>query len=226
LRVWTSEVSRLPGDHRVAVVIGETGPGQRHVGLAYRPTAASEPKFLHLAWHHDLRDDERVSSKYRCVLLADVPPALHPTIVAQCKLSAQADRRGLPYGFGYSPVAVSREEATGRLLLEGASGLTCATFVLAVLELANVRLAELGAWQDRDGDDGWKEWVIRQLEEDGASSIHVAAVRADRGHVRVRPEDVAGAASQIPIPAEFERATARGLEILSELLSVAPWRAR
>lgn len=214
----TLAASSLPSEHRAAIAITEPRPGQRHLGIAYRVAAGSEPRLLHLAWHRALRDDEHVGGRYRCVLLADVPPAMQPVIVAQCKRSSEADSEdGLPYGFGYTPSSVHRDESTGRLLIEGASGLTCATFVLALLEVSGVRLADLDSWQDRDGDDAWKEWVAEALQQSGASEAHVAAVRNDSGHVRVRPEDVAGAATAGPLPVGFAVAISRGAEILTEL---------
>ena len=214
----TCNVSQVPPEHLAVVVIGEPRDGQRHLGIAYRPAARAEPRFLHLAWHHTLKDDGAVGAKYRCVVLSGVPLALQPTIVAQCKRSAAADQTiGFPYGFGYEEATVTRDAATDRMLIEGASGLTCATFVLAILGLANVQLVDLSTWEGRDEDGDWKAWVVEQLEQSAASAAHVARVRADSDRTRVRPEDVAGAATEEEIPVSFQRASARGREVLTEL---------
>jgi hypothetical protein len=180
-------------------------------------------RFLHLAWHRWLRDDDGVRDTYRCLPLAAVPSVLEPTIVAQCKRSAAADRTGIPYGFGYEPVSVSRDPTTDALVLRGPSGLTCATFVLALLELANVRLADLTGWGDREGDAEWKTSIVEALEENGVDEAHVAAVRADTDHARVRPEDVGGSATVSPLPASFVDASQRGSEVLAELPGPATW---
>ena len=208
----------IPSDHLAALGIGEPRAGQRHIGILYRARAGNPPRFLHLAWHLNLRDNDNLPTKYRCALLRDVPTLLHPTIVAQCKRSAEVDTlQGLPYGFGYKPTTVHRKSDGGALVIEGASGLTCATFVLAILQVANVQLVDLSTWMDREGDDSWKEAIIAQLAAAGASEEHMAAVRDNKHEVRVRPEDVAGAATEVLRPVSFEPAVQKGLQILREL---------
>lgn len=142
---------------------------------------------------------------------------LVPTTRADALVRSARTDRWRVHGRGavqaYSPAAVTRDEDTGRLLIDGASGLTCATFVLAILEVASIRLADLSTWAGREGDDVWKAWVVGQLEESGGPAEHVAAVRADKDHVRVRPEDVAGAATEKPVPVAFNSGISRGSEI-------------
>lgn len=203
----------------MAIAVAEPEPGQRHIGILYRPEALASPRFLHLAWHHRLCDDGNVEPIYRCVLLVGVPRMLEPTIVAQCKRSAASDRTGIPYGFGFQPTMVTRDPTTGALLVHGASGLTCATFVLAILELANVHLVDMATWKDRDGDAAWKDKILLALRRHGADDAHLAAVRADFGAVRIRPEDVGGAGTVSPLPSAFTAATARGALVLEELRS-------
>ncbi|MCA9585782.1 MAG: hypothetical protein KC657_10535 [Myxococcales bacterium] len=206
---------------RALVTIRAIGEGQRHLGLAYRPEVDAPFRMLHLAWHMCLRDDAEVGSSYRGVEIVGIPPELAPTIVAQCKRSAVADRHGLPYGFGYRPSSISRDPASGAIVLRGASGLTCATFVLGLLQLAGVELVALERWRDREGDDEWKMRIVGALAEQRADAAHLAAVQRDTHHVRVRPEDVAGAATVDDLPAGFEVAVARGCEVLAELYACA-----
>ena len=215
--VWTVTVAEVPLNRRAVLGVGEPRKGQRHIGIAYRTEASAPLRFMHLAWHHDLRDDDQVRDIYRCVILADVPAELEPTIVAQCKRSSAADAKGIPFGFGYQPLSVTRDPVTDALRLRGPSGLTCATFVLAMLELANIRLADLSSWQDRQGDAEWKAGIVEDLDDRGADPAHVEGVRSDRNHTRVRPEDVAGAATVSPLPASFTSAVVRGASIVDEL---------
>lgn len=214
--MWTTDVSQLAAEQRIAIAIAEVYGGQRHVGILYRPAAGAPPRFLHLAWHNDLRDDETVQAKYRAIAVVDVPLALQPTIVSQCKRSGAADVLGLSYGFGYRPSGVERDPVSDRMVLRGPSGLTCATFVLAIFGLANVNLLDLDQWTDRAGDDEWKDHVIAGLERAGADPAHVEAVRNDRQHARVRPEDV-GAGATSPLPAGLAIVVARGAALLTEL---------
>ena len=217
--MWTVAPSKIAPGHRAAVAISQVDATQRHLGIAYRPDARTAPRLLHLAWHRDLRDDENVTDNYKCVLFADVPLALHPTIVAQCKRTAEADLRGgLPYGFGYTPTAIKRDSESGCLVIDGPSGLTCATFVLAILGLAGIDLVAIDTWQDRPDDEAWKNKIIERLKP-YATVAHIEAVQRDRRHVRIRPEDVAGGATGSPLPTAFTTASVRGMEILDELSS-------
>jgi hypothetical protein len=217
----THDVANL-GDALVALAIGATGEDQRHIGVLYRSASTDPPRFLHLAWHLNLSDDESVPEGFRGVLLSDVPVALQRTIVAECKRSAAADTlAGLPYGFGYQPTLVERA-GDDRMVLRGPSGLTCATFVLAIFDLASVSLADLDSWQDRCGDQEWKDHIIATLAKTRwATEQHIEAVRRDKDRVRIRPEDAAGCASATPLPAGFAHAVAEGTAILEELGSSA-----
>ena len=201
----------------MVIAIRRVGEDQLHTGIAYRPEEEAGFRLLHLAWHLDLQATEPIPSAYRFVELADIPAALHPTIVAQCKRSEFADMpRGLPYGFGYSEAKVARN-ANDELVITGASGLTCATFVLGILGLARIHLLDLDTWQNRPGDDAWKRHIIRALVHARAEPSHVAAVREDTDHVRVRPEDVIAGATCEPLPASFGYANSMGSNIRDAL---------
>lgn len=208
----------MPADASIAVAIKRVNGGpQLHVGIAYRPDQGALWRFLDLAWHHTLRDEE-LDDTYGCVLLAALPALLAPTVVMSCKLTArQKQRNQLPYGFGWRDGAMV-QDAQGVLTLDaGVAGLTCATFVLAQLDLSNFRLIDLVTWQPREGDDTWKQWVIDMLRDNGASAEHIRQVEANAHHVRVRPDDVAGAASVLPKPVAFAEATRAGAEVRAAL---------
>jgi len=209
--------STLPADATIAVAIKAARGEQLHVGMAYRPDRGEPWRLLHLAWHHTLRDDE-LDDTYGCVLLAGLPALLAPAVVMSCKLTArQKLRNQLPYGFGWRDGALV-QDAQGVLTLDaGVAGLTCATFVLAQLDLSGLRLVELETWAARPGDDAWKQWVIDMLRDHGASAEHVRQVQASTHHVRVRPDDVAGAASALPKPVAFAEATQAGALVRAAL---------
>lgn len=216
----TVAIDTIPVAEVLALFIGEPSVGQRHIGLAYRPRRAAPLRFLHLAWHKNLRDDATLGSRYRGVMVAAVPRALHETIVAHCKRSAKADLdpQHLEYGLGYPRATIRRDGSTDVMIVENASGLTCATFVLAIFKLAGRELVDTVSWKDRDGDVEWKANVVAFLTESlPEASERVVKLRADKDLVRVRPEDVAGAATASAHPVGFDVATAAGDSILSEL---------
>jgi len=74
-----------------------------------------------------------------------------------------------------------------------------------------VRIARIAltTWKDREGDDAWKDRVIAHLTA-RRTSEDLEAIKRDKAHVRVRPEDTAGSATVIPLPAAFDDAVQRG----------------
>jgi hypothetical protein len=97
-------------------------------------------------------------------------------------------------------------------------GLTCATFVLAVFHQAGLPLVRYDSWPvNRPGDAEWQESIVNLLERTGAAPEHIAKVKTEIGAVRYRPEEVAGAATSVSIPAEFPSASERAQEILLKL---------
>lgn len=208
--------SNVPDSAIAAVAIKRVAGEQYHVGLVYRPDAGAPLRLLHLGGHHRLKD-EVLRNSYSCVLLAGLPRTLAPTVVMNCKLAAEApENRHLPYGFGYQVDSVRQDPATGVITLHGPSGLTCATFVLAILDVAGFILLDLGTWQERPGDHEWKDFVIAELERTWASAEHVESVRGDRSHTRVRPDDVAGGAD-VGANVDFDSATRAGAAIRGAL---------
>lgn len=211
--------SNVPDSAIAAVAIKRIQQSPReqyHVGLLYRPDAGAPPRMLHLGWHHQL-NDAVVGDSYACVLLTGLPKLLAPFVVTTCKLAAAApENQKMPYGFGYQVNSVRQDPTTGVITLHGPSGLTCATFVLAMLDVAGFVLLDLATWEAREGDERWKDAVLDLLEQHGASPEHVESVRADRSHTRVRPDDVAGGAD-IGANIDFVTATRAGAVIRAAL---------
>ena len=220
----TVALDEIPSKEVLAFFIGEPSRGQRHIGLAYRPRQGSPLRFLHLAWHKDLRDDEVVDPKYRGVLLRAVPAVAHVAVVAQCRRAARADLdpQHIQYGLGYLQATIRRDLGTDVMVIENASGLTCATYVLALFDLASLELLDVGTWEDREGDAEWKANVVEHLSaQPAADSKRIAQLQNDKALVRIRPEDVAAAATASRAPVGFADATPAGEAILCELHALA-----
>lgn len=202
---------------QAVVAIKRVDGGRLHIGLAYRPDQGAPLRLVHLGWHHDLRDHE-LDSAYRCAQLAGLPPLVGPTLVMKCKLTAkELAKNRVAYGFGWRPGSVTQDENGVLTVAEAVSGLTCATFVLALLDLVNYTLVDLASWEDRDGDEAWTAWVLDMLKQTGASEAHIEKVRtAAAGELRVRPDDVAGAASVSKPPASFADATSAGAHVRAD----------
>lgn len=189
------------------VAIMPTGPGRWHAGMLHRATEGTA-YLLHLAWDQDLRNAPP-SNEYAWVQL-DLPPARLLSIAAMCRRIAKlhaSPRGGLPYAFRYRETAFSTD---GRIPLgKSEHGLTCATFILAVLRSTGIDLLRLAEWPRREGDVERHRELLDMLRRDPrVAADHLAAVAAEESCVRYRPEEVVAAASSADLPLSFVDACA------------------
>lgn len=193
----------------VGIGIRKTAASSWHVGLLH--VQEELPWFLHLAWHLDLRNECFEQSRHAWVLL-DVPPGRIRTIAAYFRRVWKRNQsRGVPYGLRYDATSFHDD---GRLLLGPTEhGLTCATFVIAVLRGARINLVDVSSWPQRTDDIVWHETVVETLRKHGAAESHIVAVEGEIGCARFRPLEVAGAASRGKLPAHFNVAASAALEI-------------
>lgn len=218
-RVFTQEQRAVAEINHVAIAICAvpSTSEQRHIGILHKESDSSDVKLLHLGWHYDLRDNTP-GSHYLWVDPAIPTPRLRQ-VAARCRQVFRANPNSIPYAF--SPSNDCFDDQTSKFLLGPTRhGLTCATFVLAVFETAGLRLAKHETWPDeRAGDHEWQESIIADLENGTppASPEHIAAIRDEVGSVRIRPEEVAGAATVSELPADFNIAAERADEILQRL---------
>lgn len=202
--IWLHFLPDVPleGLRSAGVAITLTGPGRWHAGMLHRPQE-EVVNMLDLANDHWLRNSPP-SNKYAWVQL-ELPAVRLLSVAAMCrriaKLYASPARR-LPYAFRYIETIFSVD---GKMLLgKSEHGLTCATFILAVLKSAGVDLLKLGEWPQRDGDvDRHRELLAMLQGDSNVSRAHIAEVAAEVRCVRYRPEEVVGAASSAQLPVSF-----------------------
>jgi hypothetical protein len=104
------------------------------------------------------------------------------------------------------------------------SGLTCATFVVALMRRAGFRLIDVGTWKSDNEDAALKAWAINRLRASlGPDHPHVEAMARQDTLYRVRPGDVAGAGqvASAQWPVSFDIARAGGVGILRALQSIS-----
>ena len=85
---------------------------------------------------------------------------------------------------------------------ESASGLTCATFVLAVFASEGYNLINTTEWPHRPEDEEWHKSIIDTLIYFKAEAEHIANVLSEKGCARFRPEEVSLSCAYTPLPAE------------------------
>lgn len=187
----------------------------KHIGMLCRDSADKRLRFIHLAFHEDLRLEDDAT---KCFLWVEAKLEDESANVA----AAQARRvyrrysaGGVPYGFSpyggyFGPQGEIRWTAPG-------NGLTCATFVLAVFDAAGVRLVTGDDWptpDDRPEDKQFQQEIVELVRERStATASHVLGMVADIGQVRIRVLEVAGAVAADAYPANFVTAAALGVQL-------------
>jgi hypothetical protein len=209
---WVRDLEDAPSETFVGIVVGVTDRDVPliHTGVAYRDSGAAPPRMLHLAFHAIVKDEAlpHESVHYYCSFLG-IDEDRAAALAGFCRRVA---RRGVrvPYGVLYDGGRVADDgtvELAGRTV-----GLTCATYVLVVLEWGlfggTGQLLDVASWQPRDDDRPWHEHIVDLLRDfrvrhpDLITDEHIRAVAAEKGCARFRPEEVAAAAA-LPWPASF-----------------------
>jgi len=216
-RVHTIEEKALEQMGAAALLVGTSGPNQRHIGLLHRGADGAPIYFLHL------EDDRRLTNGLPLPGHAWVEPNIHrrrlPQLAAICRLVWRANERdGIPFGFGLPADCI--DEENGQFLLGPTRwGLTCATFVLAVFHRAGLQLVDYSSWPaDRAEDQSWFAKILTYLKRTVPDPERIPDLAQIVGiAVRFRPEEVAGAATATPRPVDFQTASERGAAIRARL---------
>ena len=183
-------------DH-IAVCIQKISDEQRHLGIFYKDDETDKVRFLHLAWHYMLQDEEApLQARW---VESNLNSTLRKQLWAYISMLASSPTR-IPYGFeNYSQ---SIDPNTGIYLKTGAGeGLTCASFVLAVFDAHGLQMINQLNWPNREDDENWQKDIIKILEGRlshpnpnlRVSQEHIEGMKQSMGFVRIRPEEVAGA---------------------------------
>ena len=185
-----------------------------HVGVLQR-TDGQPVRVVHLAFHHLLKE-EAASDRWGWVETDIVDDKLRLVAAFARRVHRSHQDGKVPYALR---LAATRLNHQGRLLLGTSErGLTCATFVILVFREMGVDLIDPYTWEQRS---------VERVAEDTAAQIalvdllrkmdptHAAAVEAEVGCLRFRPEEVAAASANPPRPVEFGRAEGFGRRVVS-----------
>lgn len=202
----------------VSIAVKCLGNNNFHCGLIYKNPEDGIAKFLHLAWHYDLRSEE-IPAGYHWVV-----PKLHPTrqTIASAYFAHLYDRtkeHPIKYGLMYNgktQFTPTYEYIVG----DDCSGLTCATFVLAAYKAVGVTLVDLLAWEERPSDQEWHEYIIDMLTKYGAESEHISRVKLEKGCARFRPSEVTASLTFDPQPADSLLIQERGAKFEVKLKDI------
>ena len=144
-----------------------------------------------MAFHHDLRDEEFDGTYWWSG--TGLTTEEEKFLAAISSLVHEGDP-SIPYGFQVTGEVFDQSgNYTERPIGEG---LTCATFVLAILRTYGFKPMDMNTWESRDEDAQWQQTILAALEENGAEQSHIEEIRRGGPSLRCRPEEVVGAASQ------------------------------
>lgn len=204
----------------VAVSFERADANQNHAGLCIRE--GTDPATLvELQWHHRLEVGP-VREPVRLAVL-DIDPLRLPAVVGYIRSVGLNPKDRIPYG-----VALPDDcfDATSGAWLLGPTGrgLTCATFVVAVLRATGLKMLDLGTWQLRADDEVWRQRIIAALRRDPANRQQADHIEREGTCARFRPEEVAGA-GLVPAsgwPVGFAEAVSRGATVVAAAPSPSP----
>lgn len=172
--LWRMQLLHPPNSPPVAnyssIAIGIAGccitndKSQKHVALIYR-NDLQLPWLLHLGWHRILcHEPWSGHDKYHWVELSSVDIELQETFADWAALVANAATDAtIPYSVVFSPY--KNFGANGQYInRKDGSGLTCATFLLAIFDDFGLPLVEISTWPHlRKEDSQWLKKILKSL---------------------------------------------------------------
>jgi len=192
-----------------AIISRDPNNNLLHTGIYFK-TAENRVCILHLGWENSVLTAGHWRQGRRLWAAPPVAQERLDGIAARCELILDGFResRTFPYGFGYPDAEIDR--TTGRCVSgEGARGLTCSTFVLAVFKTQGILLIDEANWPTRKRADLRFVRFVRRIVARGPSpKIHLRIVRrlergVQKGRIRFRPEEII-AAMRFTMPATFD----------------------
>jgi hypothetical protein len=229
---WLREPLSLPAASGstvgVAIAVSDPERDQLHIGVLHAHDYP--PEVLHLSWHFKT-DNDRLphdALSFWWVEL-DLPADRSSAVAGLCRriikrVRAKDDGHLIPYGLIYRG---GRFRSDGRVeFAAGEIGLTCATFVLAVLSGAGIGLLDLPTWPERPQDLQWHAHIVRSLRETkerrrNVSDEHIAGVEREAKCARYRPAEIAAACSLTREQIPFDDVESLGAGVASVLLAYA-----
>jgi len=189
-----------------------------HTGVLYRGSSDTVYS-LHLVGHWDFQTDKPKGNEW-CIKL-NVPQARLPAVTAFLR-RVQKNHSRIPYGFSSAEQAWFNSVTGGLRDAVIGEGLTCITFVLALLAGAGLPLTIPETWPTREDDEVQKsEWVERFSHNRAVmgpdEGSHFDAIIETPNEVRIRLSELLGAATDVTLPSQFERARILGLQLRSEI---------
>jgi len=168
--------------------------------------------FIHLATYRSLRKDNLeqmlnnythfVYTNFAYLIKTDPHFFKRKSLIAYLQTVFDKNENTIPYSFLFKNTTFDTNKVVQ--LGKGEYGLTCSTFVIAVLESHGISLCLKDSWPEREDDKEIREKIISIYKEDPrVPEEHLAIMESELSCVRFRPEEVLCASGKYPIPCEF-----------------------
>ena len=178
-----------------------------HCGVIYRD-AENQTKYLHLAWHLELENEDVLPKGWWVLPTADEDALEDLATLAERVAEAHNDKK-IPYAFERADARISKRN---RIYLGKSYGLTCASFVALLFEKVGLPLVDLAEWgtgrsEKRIAEDSAvQERLVESLRHKYPEQA--ALIQSEVGCARLRSEEIAAASGMSPQPLGIQRAEA------------------
>jgi hypothetical protein len=169
--------------------------------------------FIHLATHCFLKQDDfqQISDDYKLFIYTNFAHLIksdphfvrRKIIIANLQAIFEKEKYSIPYSFLYKNTTFDKDNYLQ--LAPGEHGLTCSTFVMAVLERNGYTLCKKETWPEREDDHLIREEIVsffrkgNRIPED-----HIKIMESELTCVRFRPEEVLCASAKYPLPCNYD----------------------
>jgi hypothetical protein len=183
--------SALCDDATLYGAIKRIGADQLHCGFVVKPEIGGYV-LVDFAWHYDLRCN-LYSGDYYCIETG--LDKINQEIVSEyCLLVAEKNKSKIPYAFWFQELYFL--PVTGEVSdISSGVGMTCATFVYAVLKSLGLPPIDVVDWPERPDDPDWINFIVGHLDKNPENLEHVNAIKNAGPYIRMRPDEVVGALS-------------------------------
>lgn len=192
---------------QVVIAVSSSPLGGGHLGIGFH-SVRNGPQVLHLEWHRRLRAHAIPAELVTCWIASplNIPTGASKAIVALARAVATRGAT-INYGINFLSARGSFDPNGTYKPPKGSDGLTCATFIVELLRAGKVDLVKSENWKAHAANTDWANIVCNSLANTpSVDPAHVDAVRRNINGLRMRPFEVAGAASldSKSWPAEFD----------------------
>jgi hypothetical protein len=197
----------------VAVACHLNGWGGTHVGFLYDRHEDGTRWFCDVAWDLVCRNEEVTKTDLVWVNVRLREENLRLLAAALDLMDQNA--ASIPYDTRFGPAVYFDPHSW--VYIKDNPGLTCSTFIIAVLRSLGFELLDTLDWESRAEDGPALDHLIAELERRRVDRSRIEAMRANNDNRRFRPEEVCAAAGLKQWPVEFARAEPAGIEVAFEV---------